>query len=133
MGFNTTVFLLNDRLDEIQRNPEKFVKEVLHAMHDGNDTDRAGAYVTGQTTVMRTAHADIHRLYMSHGNAMIDLTSPYWFELAMKEATPDRRKFLRDYYKSQIKIAKSILRDWEKDFKKQETFEANLKALDGKK
>lgn len=70
MGYNTTVFILNDRLDAIERDPERFVRDIVHGLNDG--TDRA----IGQTTVMESRHADEPRLYLTHQNSIIEL-SPY--------------------------------------------------------
>lgn len=121
MGFNTTVFLLNDRLDEIRRNPEKFVNEVFQALHEGNDAERArGCYVTGQSTVMRTQHADVPRLYITHGNAILDLSYPWSAktEILRYGDEEKRIRFMTQYYKDQIKEAKKMLREWEKNIKK---------------
>lgn len=120
MGFNTTVFLLNDRLDEIKRNPQQFVEEVYQAiLSHGRDKDR---WITGQTTVMPTAHADVHRLYMSHGNAMIDLSYPYSAKEELLKNGGDQKRlvWMIEYYRENLKIAKSIMKDWERELKKLE-------------
>lgn len=54
MGFMTTVGILNDRLDEIERNPVEFVNGIIKAIVHGVYT----YHVVGQTTVMKTHHAD---------------------------------------------------------------------------
>lgn len=70
MGYNTTVFILNDQLDQIRRDPADFVERLYHSIVS-SDT---GVYVPGQTTVMPTAHMDVHRLYSTHGNSIIELS-----------------------------------------------------------
>jgi hypothetical protein len=85
MGYNTTVFILNDRLNEIQNNPQEFVDQLTRAIQIGKEAD-----IIGQTTVMPTMHADVDRVYYTHGNSIIDLSSfprgksdryiKYWLE-----------------------------------------------------
>lgn len=67
MGFNTTVFILNDQLDSIRRDPERFVAEISRGL-------RGDTHVVGQTTVMPTRHADEFRLYCSQYNSMVELS-----------------------------------------------------------
>jgi hypothetical protein len=125
MGFNTTVFLLNDRLDEIRRNPQAFVEEMLSAIATVGRVGRErDPWITGQTTVMPTAHADVHRLYMSHGNSMIDLSFPYFIKEEIRKNTdPQRREFLIKYYKDALKVARSLIRDMAKELKELEESE----------
>lgn len=74
MGFNTTVMILNDGFDQIERNPEEFVKQIAHTMNRGGTV---GVGNHGNCVqVMRTEHADVPRLYASKGNFMVEL-SPY--------------------------------------------------------
>lgn len=67
MGYNTTVFILNDCLSDIERNPEKFVADIARHLNGGTD------HALGQTTVMKTAHADVPRLYLTSHNSIIEL------------------------------------------------------------
>ena len=63
MGFNSVLVVLNDRLDEIERDQE-FGKKVAaairyHGAYQGVDIEhRAAPYVTGQTQVVSVAHAN---------------------------------------------------------------------------
>lgn len=68
MGFNTTVFVLNDQLDIIRNDPEQFVTDIVHGLSNGND------FALGQSTVMRSEHADIPRLYFTQFNTITDLS-----------------------------------------------------------
>jgi hypothetical protein len=114
MGFNTTVFLLNDRLSEIKANPQRFVDEILSSTYQGNDGN-----VIGQTTVMPSAHADIPRLYITHRNGITDLS--YSHNLQKYD---DRQL---EYLAKQTKLAASLLRYLKKDLKK-ELQRRNLKV-----
>ncbi len=76
MGFNTTVFILNDQFDALQKDPEEFVRAIAHNMNGGNNGQYGERFLIGQTTVMPTAHADTFRLYATHQNMILEL-SPY--------------------------------------------------------
>jgi hypothetical protein len=67
MGFNSTVLVLNDRLGEIERNPEEFVKEMLYAIQRSG-VDKQEGFHPGQTTVMSCAHADTVTILAVGGN-----------------------------------------------------------------
>jgi hypothetical protein len=67
MGFMTTVGILNDRLDEIERNPEQFVTDISKAISRGKSTYHA----VGQTTVMRSHHADTAEVIYAGKNCWI--------------------------------------------------------------
>ncbi len=67
MGYNTTIFVLNDRLHDIKKNPERFVEDIWDGVYDGAD------HAFGQTTVMRSDHADVPRLYLTHQNSILEL------------------------------------------------------------
>ncbi len=107
MGFNTTVFILNDRLGEIKDNPVKFVEEVYRAIVGG----QRGQWITGQTTVMPTAHADVPRLYYTHGNSIIELCPGYG-----KDQKEEIQKH-PEFYLRAVKWAKKELRDLEREIK----------------
>lgn len=68
MGFNATVVILNDRLTEIERDPE-FGKKLATAIRhfDRTRPDRM-PYVTGQTQVIGVHHADGLMVFAVGGN-----------------------------------------------------------------
>lgn len=68
MGFNTVVVVLNDRLDEIERDPE-FGKKLVAAIHafNPNNPERT-PYVTGQTKVVGQDHSAWLCAYVVGGN-----------------------------------------------------------------
>lgn len=73
MGFNSTVLVLNDRLGEIERNPERFVKEMLAGINRSGYPDEQVDVYTGQTTVMSCAHADTVTILAVGGNCATKL------------------------------------------------------------
>ena len=74
MGYNTTITILNDALAEIKADPEGFVRNLTEAIARGQEVEiRAGNHVNA-ARVMRTAHADVDRLYYSQGNLTTDLS-----------------------------------------------------------
>jgi len=90
MGYNTTVFILNDHLDHLNKNPDKFMERINEEMHGGSERWRGGSGVT----VMKTAHADVFRLYATHQNSIMDL-SPYCDEtMALATGTEHQREFV---------------------------------------
>jgi hypothetical protein len=68
MGFMTEVGILNDRWDEIRREPAKFVEEIYDASM-GYDGHR---YIIGQTTVPPSHHADDVKVYYSGQNSFFE-------------------------------------------------------------
>lgn len=108
MGYNTTVFILNDGFGELQRHPEDFVKGINQRMMEG------GSVAVGNhancVTVMPTAHADVFRLYGSHGNLMLDL-SPYCRD------TLELAKRRPDIVKQYIETARHLLERLESEIR----------------
>lgn len=103
MGFNTTVLILNDGLTEIQADPKAFVEGICSKLHDGGDV-RVGNFCN-PVYVMPTAHADMFRLYTSHGNSLVELS----------HYQPRTRRLLGDKHSREvvlrlIKLAKSEIR-----------------------
>lgn len=73
MGYMTTIGILNDRLDEIERNPEKFVKEISRSIN----FDENNYYVTGQTTVLQSHHADQAEVIYAGQNCWVSFGRSY--------------------------------------------------------
>lgn len=104
MGFMTDVSILNDRWDEIRRNPDMFVNQIYSSsMSAGREPE----YVIGQTTVAPTHHADDIRVYFSGRNMFFD-------SYPKKEWTKDRLelhlKHLKEM-KGYIKIAEAATKE----------------------
>ena len=74
MGYNTAILVLNDRLDEIKKDPyfgERLVNGIL-TLRDGNHD-----YITGQTQIISTQHADFVQLLAVGRNRGRLITSLY--------------------------------------------------------
>lgn len=67
----TEVSILNDRWDEIQQNPKKFVDEIYEASIPGRGHNPFD-YVTGQTTVIPSHHTDDMRVLYAAKNSFFD-------------------------------------------------------------
>lgn len=72
MGFNTTVLILNDGFDQLQKHSDEFVQQINRLMHDGG-SGGVGCHAN-PIQVMRTDHADVFRLYGSWRNLMVELS-----------------------------------------------------------
>lgn len=60
MGYNATVVVLTDRLDEIENDPKfgaKLAEAIRHHMNHGSCNDVRAPYVTGQTQVVEVHHS----------------------------------------------------------------------------
>lgn len=73
MGFNSTILILNDRLSEIERDPEDFVKEMVAGISGfgigfSGHADGQREFYPGQSTVMSVAHADSVTILAVGGN-----------------------------------------------------------------
>ena len=77
MGYNSTVLVLNDRLSEIESNPEEFVKEMLNTIYGIGCSDKSGDFYPGQSTVMSCAHADTVTVLAVGGNCSTVLGRVY--------------------------------------------------------
>ncbi len=67
MGYNSTILILNDRLHEIENDPE-FGKKVARAIREHFVADERKPYITGQTTVIDVCHADVMQILAVGGN-----------------------------------------------------------------
>jgi hypothetical protein len=67
MGFNASLVILLDRLDEIERDPT-FGKKVAMAIREFDTASGNRTYITGQTQVISVAHADTNVIIRIGGN-----------------------------------------------------------------
>lgn len=94
MGFNSTVLILNDRLSEIRRDPERFVEEMVQGIHRcGLPGEQMDIY-TGQSTVMSCAHADQVTILAVGGNCATVLGRVY--NGGRHHAEEDQESLLRE-------------------------------------
>lgn len=100
MGFNTTVNILNDGMDQLKKHPEEFAQGVLDHYYDG------GTFGVGNhgnvVHVAKSRHADEFSLFSVHGNALVEL-SPY------SQETMRLVKRLPDEVRSRISAARYLL------------------------
>lgn len=74
MGFMTTVLILNDGLDQIEKHPDEFVTGIKRQMLHGGNVGIGNH--ANPVTVMRSTHADTYRLYGTWRNTIVDF-DPY--------------------------------------------------------
>lgn len=90
--------IINDNFTAIQRDPERFVDEIQSHMHRGGSFGMHGCHPVA--TVARTQHADVHRLYLTHGNSLWDV-SPYNTDLTdWLQHRKENRALLRREFKA---------------------------------
>ncbi len=69
MGFNTTILILNDRLGEIEKDAEYFVKEMcLQAGGGGNMGPAPLDFHHSQSSIIETHHANQTAVILVGGN-----------------------------------------------------------------
>jgi hypothetical protein len=108
MGYNTTVFILNDRLPDIKSSPVRFVNGIVRNLLDGTD------HTFGQTAVMPTAHADVPRLYFTHGNSIVELSK--WAKRTMDMV--GRGQYAKANIQEAIKTARKMLDELEAEIER---------------
>lgn len=110
MGYNTTILILNDGLDQLRKNPVEFTEKVWNAIASGRETTVGVGNHCNVVTVMPTQHADLPRLYFTHGNSITEL-SPYNRDTLDLVRHGD---FRRDHVINSIKTAERYLRELKK-------------------
>ena len=68
MGINSTIFIYNDLLGEIERDPEGFVREMCREIQGFGYSTEMKTFFPGQSTVMSVAHADYVTVLAVGGN-----------------------------------------------------------------
>ena len=72
MGFNTTINIINDGFDQLEKYPDQFVAGIRQQMNRGGSF---GVGIHGNVVAVAAAgHADEFRLYMVHGNSLLHLS-----------------------------------------------------------
>lgn len=94
MGYNTAILILNDGLDQLEKHPEQFVKNLSRQINKGTEDSISVGNHCNPVQVMKTEHADIFRLYASQCNSMVEL-SQFNNEL-IKDCEA------REYYKNHV-------------------------------
>lgn len=95
MGMNTTILIRNDGLGELERHPDDFVRALNGMIQSFQEGDISVGQHANPVQVMRTQHADVFRLYATHGNSIVELSK--WSEATKELAsgTDYERKFLK--------------------------------------
>lgn len=99
MGFNAVLVVLNDRLAEIERDPE-FGKKVAHAIRCHNDP-RGAPYITGQTQVVSVDHADVLQVVAVGANCGRVIGHGHW-----RQTNDDLIKYLERERRENARRAK---------------------------
>ena len=68
MGYNSGILVLNDRISEIERDPKKFVEEMVRSISKMSISDGPVDFYPGQSTVMSCEHADAVTILAVGGN-----------------------------------------------------------------
>lgn len=99
MGNLTTLTIYNDRLREIVKNPEQFVRELNNVSRSYQKTQT----IFGQTKVQQTRHASNPAIYVQMGNTCC-LIDPY------SDETRDLANQSPDFYKEIISYMEQTLK-----------------------
>jgi len=105
MGHNTTILIINDKFEEIEKNPEEFIKQIKNYMEIGGDIKVGNSSFVG--TVMKTGNTDIPRLYFVEGNWITEIGK---HSKAFKKA--DGRPEIIKLLKERIKIAENKIKEF---------------------
>ena len=106
MGYVTPILIRNDGLHDITNNPKEFVSNLYDIIQHGEDASIPVGGFANVAEVLRTKHADTRRVLLVTGNTMFDI------------GNIPQRDTLRDYFLSEIKIAKSLISYCESELKK---------------
>jgi len=127
MGYMTTIMILNDCWDQIEKNPEKFIENIRNGMDGIDEYNRMGRkfinnYSIGNCgnsiDIAMSHHADDFRLYLVGQNMMT--TFGY--------ANDDIKDL--ELKKELLETAKWIIKDEENRIKKLEKEINNNKGVD---
>ncbi|WP_348269727.1 hypothetical protein P8936_16390 [Edaphobacter paludis] len=97
MGYMTEIGILNDRWDEIRKEPAKFVEQIFESSVSGGRSPR---YIIGQTTVAKTHHADDMKVYIAHQNSFYEAYPERGADLRTLKLRQDDLKRMKQYIAS---------------------------------
>jgi len=100
VGYTTVVKIINDGFDQLENNPEEFVKQVRDGMLYGGE--RGVGNHANVIQVMKAQHSDIFQLHAIHRNFAMEL-SPY------SAATEMLAERIPDEIRSRIEEARYLL------------------------
>lgn len=73
MGFLTTITLRNDKLHDMEANPEAFARDLFAAIDKANEHHMAYD-LDNRFIVQPSRHADDHAIFVHKGNSVLDIT-----------------------------------------------------------
>lgn len=116
MGYLTTLTIYNDGLDQIQKNPEQFVKRLLEA---ANNTSGSSTLPVGNfgnlVKVQKTRHADDCTVYVHMGNTVCEMNAHSEETLkTMMQSKKFFKKMIAEM-KNQVKMLTKQLKEYEED------------------
>jgi hypothetical protein len=107
MGYNTTIMILNDRLGEIQDDPESFVNALVEAMAKAGTSGRVTPFFNG-CQVVAQEHANVVTVITVGGNTGRTLHRSHNGGL---HTTPDQRdEILRGLAAKYIRPMQPVMR-----------------------
>lgn len=92
MGFMTEISILNDRLSDIERDPARFVADIIRGTNHGGER-----YFFGQTTIHPSHHADTAHVYLAARNSFIEAYPPRNADAQELSWRLDKLKEMRQY------------------------------------
>ena len=113
MGYNTTVLILNDGLHDIRKDPVRAVEGIYDMIARGEEGSVGAGNHANPIHVMQTQHADVPRLYFTHGNSIIELSE---FSRSTQEYL-NGPPYLRKYVIDSIKTAERMIRELKRAIK----------------
>lgn len=86
MGYNTVALFLNDQADQIRKYPEQLAEGLYRCMCGGCGSEERGIYLPGQTTVLKSQHADTLQIVVAGGNTIREIGFVHWTKFSDDEA-----------------------------------------------
>ena len=96
MGYNTTFLILNDSLGQLRKYPEEAIEGIHTLIAQGREGDVGVGNHANPIYVMATQHADVPRLYFTHGNMILELSKYNAKTMELVNGEEWRRKIVKD-------------------------------------
>lgn len=106
MGYLTTITIRNDALDQIERNPEEFVENLMDAIWEKEAREIRCGNHGNAAIVQKSRHADDWAIYVHAGNTVTHVSA--WDEKSehFAKVNPQFFKGMVDYLLDQAKALK---------------------------
>jgi len=106
MGFMTEYSILNDRWDEIRKNPAEFVEQLYESSMSNGRTPQ---WIIGQTTAAKTHHADTLHVYFAARNSFFEAYPEQEFDKGRLEYHLKSLKEMKKYIDFSIAATKELM------------------------